>query len=180
MVFTLLWYLTGVVRARPAMNVAVTVLVFLYVSFLGSFAALILAFGRPGTRILLGAILATVAYDIGAFFVGRSLGKTPLAPAVSPHKTVEGMVGATLLTLLGCLVIVSNIDPWDGGKAFWLAIVVSVAAPLGDLCESMIKRDLDVKDLGNILPGHGGVLDRIDALLFVIPATYALVRVVFF
>ena len=178
-VFTLLWYLTGVVRARPAMNVAVTLLVFLYVSFLGSFAALLLTAGRPGARLLFGAILATVAYDIGAFFVGRWAGKTPLAPAISPNKTVEGLVGASVATLLVCLVIVSNIDPWDGGKAFWLAIAVCVAAPLGDLCESMIKRDLDVKDMGNLLPGHGGVLDRIDALLFVIPATYYLVRLVF-
>jgi phosphatidate cytidylyltransferase len=178
-VFTLLWYLTGVVRARPAMNVAVTIMAFLYVSFLGSFAALILAGGRLGVRILIGAILATVAYDIGAYFVGRSMGKTPLAPAISPNKTVEGLVGASFVTLLVCLVLVRAIHPWDGGKAFWLAVVVSVAAPLGDLCESMIKRDLDVKDIGTLLPGHGGVLDRIDALLFVIPATYYLVRLVF-
>jgi phosphatidate cytidylyltransferase len=178
-VFTLLWYLTGVVRARPAMNVAVTLLVFLYVAFLGSFAALILTAGRPGARLLIGAILATVAYDVGAFFVGRWAGKTPLAPSISPNKTWEGLVGASVVTLLVCLVIVSNINPWDGGKAFWLAIAVSVAAPLGDLCESMIKRDLDVKDIGTLLPGHGGVLDRIDALLFVIPATYYLARLIF-
>jgi phosphatidate cytidylyltransferase len=73
-------------------------------------------------------------------------------------------------------VIVRFIDPWDGGKAFWLAVVVAVAAPLGDLCESMIKRDLDVKDMGHLLRGHGGVLDRIDGLLFVMPATYYLIR----
>jgi len=177
--FAMLWYLTGVVRARPTINIAVTVMAFLYVAFLGSFAALMLKAGSPGLRILLGAIIATVAYDIGAFFTGRSMGKTPLAPTISPNKTVEGMVGATLITILVCWVVVGSIDPWDRGKAVWLALVVSLAAPLGDLCESMIKRDLDVKDMGNILPGHGGVLDRIDALLFVIPATYYLVRVVF-
>jgi phosphatidate cytidylyltransferase len=179
-VFTLLWYLTGVVRAHPTINIAVTLMAFLYVSFLGSFAALILKAGSAGIRILIGAILATVAYDIGAFFVGRWAGKTPLAPSISPHKTVEGLVGASLATLLTCLVIVRAIDPWDGGKAFWLAVVVSIAAPLGDLCESMIKRDLDVKDMGALLPGHGGILDRIDALIFVIPATYYLVRLIFF
>ena len=161
------------------MNVAVTILTFLYVSFLGSFAALILKAGSPGIRILVGAIIATVAYDIGAFFTGRSMGKTPLAPAVSPNKTIEGMVGATLLTIFVCWIVVGSIDPWDRGKAVWLALVVSLAAPLGDLCESMIKRDLGVKDMGNLLPGHGGVLDRVDALLFVIPATYYLVRLVF-
>jgi phosphatidate cytidylyltransferase len=178
-VFTMLWYLTGVVRARPAMNVAVTLMAFLYVGFLGSFAALLLTAGRPGTRLLVGAILATVAHDIGSYFVGRWAGKTPLAPAISPHKTVEGLVGGSLATLIVCLVFVSMIDPWDGGKAFWLAVVVAIAAPLGDLCESMIKRDLGVKDMGALLPGHGGVLDRIDALLFVVPATYYLARILY-
>jgi phosphatidate cytidylyltransferase len=178
-VFTLLWYLAGVVKARPSMNVAVTIMTFVYVAFLGSFAALILKGGSTGIRILVGAILATVAYDVGAYFAGRSMGRTPLAPAISPGKTVEGLVGASLATILVCLVIVRAIDPWDGGKAFWLAIMVCFAAPLGDLCESMIKRDLDVKDMGNVLPGHGGVLDRIDAMLFVMPATYYLVRLVF-
>ncbi|HVL28527.1 MAG TPA: phosphatidate cytidylyltransferase [Acidimicrobiales bacterium] len=177
--FAMLWYLTGVVRARPTVNIAVSVMAFVYVAFLGSFAALLLTGGSIGMRILLGAILATVAYDIGAYFVGRSMGKTPLAPAVSPNKTVEGMVGATLVTILVCWIVVGAIEPWDRGKAVWLALVVSLAAPLGDLCESMIKRDLDVKDMGNLLPGHGGVLDRIDALLFVMPATYYLVHVIF-
>jgi phosphatidate cytidylyltransferase len=167
------------VRARPTVNIAVSVMAFVYVAFLGSFAALLLTGGSIGMRILLGAILATVAYDIGAYFVGRSMGKTPLAPAVSPNKTVEGMVGATLVTILVCWIVVGAIEPWDRGKAVWLALVVSLAAPLGDLCESMIKRDLDVKDMGNLLPGHGGVLDRIDALLFVMPATYYLVHVIF-
>jgi phosphatidate cytidylyltransferase len=76
-----------------------------------------------------------------------------------------------------CLLIVRMIAPWDWGKAFWLALVVSIVAPLGDLCESMLKRDLGVKDMGTIVRGHGGVLDRIDALLFVMPATYYLLRV---
>lgn len=186
-VFTLLWYLAGVVRAKPTMNIAVTLLGFLYVSFLGSFAVLILAWPkgvilvRPGdvVGILLGAIIATVTLDIGCYFAGRSMGKTPLAPAISPNKTVEGLVGGALATLIVCLAIVGRISPWDGGKAFWLAVVVSVAAPLGDLCESMIKRDLGVKDMGALLPGHGGVFDRIDALVFVAPAVYALARVLF-
>jgi len=180
-VFTLLWYLLGVVRGRPTMNVAVTVLAFVYVGFLGSFAALLLKFPFDhGIGLLLGAVLATVAFDIGSFFAGRSMGKTLLAPEISPNKTVEGLVGGCALTLLVCLAVVGSIEPWDAGRAFWLFVVVCPAALLGDLCESMIKRDLDVKDMGNILPGHGGVLDRIDALLFVIPATYYLVRLLNF
>jgi phosphatidate cytidylyltransferase len=180
-VFAFLWYLTGATRGRPLVNIAVTALGFLYVGVLGSFAALLLKFPlNHGIGLLLGAVIATAAYDVGAFFAGRWAGKTPLAPDISPGKTVEGLVGACLLTLVVCLVVVANIAPWTTKRAFLLALVAMVAAPLGDLCESMLKRDLGVKDMGSILPGHGGVLDRIDALLFVVPATYYLVRLLKF
>jgi phosphatidate cytidylyltransferase len=179
-IFSFLWYLAGVVHAKPTMNIAVTVFAFLYVGFLGSFACLFLRYpaGR-GIGILLGAIIATAAHDIGAYVVGKYMGKTPLAPELSPNKTFEGLVGGVLASVFVSLIIVSQIGPWNAGKAFWLGVVVAVAAPLGDLCESMIKRDLGVKDMGKLLPGHGGVLDRVDALLFVIPATYYLVRLIF-
>ena len=177
-VFSMLWYLAGVVRARPVMSIAVTALGFFYVGFLGSFAAVILKlYGDDGVGILVGAVIATGAYDAGAFFAGRWAGRTPLAPDISPGKTVEGAIGATFATIVVCLAVVAQIGPWDGGDAFLLAIVVSVVAPLGDLCESMLKRDLGIKDTGSILPGHGGLLDRIDALLFVVPATYYLARI---
>ncbi|MEA2826440.1 MAG: phosphatidate cytidylyltransferase [Actinomycetota bacterium] len=188
LVFSFLWYLAGVVKGRPTMNIAVSVMAYLYVGFLGSYAALIFhirsvphGIFKPEhcTGILLGAILATVAHDVGSYFVGRYGGKTPLAPTISPHKTFEGLVGGTFATLGACLLLIRSIAPWNAGRAFWLAVVVSIAAPLGDLCESMIKRDLNVKDMGKTLPGHGGVLDRIDALLFVIPATYYLALVLF-
>jgi phosphatidate cytidylyltransferase len=180
-VFSFLWYLTGVVRARSVVNIAVTALGFLYVGVLGSFAALLLKFPLDhGIGLLLGAVIATAAYDIGAFFAGRWAGNTPLAPDISPGKTVEGLVGACFATLAVCLILVSHVDPWNVKRAFLLAIVTMVAAPVGDLCESMLKRDLGIKDMGTILPGHGGILDRIDALLFVVPATYYLVRVLKF
>ncbi|HEX7277022.1 MAG TPA: phosphatidate cytidylyltransferase [Acidimicrobiales bacterium] len=189
LVFSFLWYLTGVVKGRPTMNVAVSVMAYLYVGFLGSYAALIFHIpivGESGTirpehstGILLAAVLATVAHDVGSYFVGRYGGKTPLAPTISPHKTFEGLVGGTFVTLAVCLLLIRSIAPWNAGRAFWLAVVVSIAAPLGDLCESMIKRDLNVKDMGKTLPGHGGVLDRVDALLFVLPATYYLALVLF-
>ncbi len=179
-VFAMLWYLTGVVKGRPLMGIAVTTLGFAYVGVLGSFAALLLTFPRNhGIGLLLGAVLTTSAYDAGAFFAGRFAGHTPLAPSISPGKTVEGMIGACAATLVAGMVV-GQIGPWDLKHGILLALVVMVAAPLGDLCESMLKRDLGVKDMGAILPGHGGVLDRIDALLFVVPATYYLVRVLDF
>ncbi|MEN3314418.1 MAG: phosphatidate cytidylyltransferase [Acidimicrobiaceae bacterium] len=179
-VFALLWYLTGVVRGRPLMNVSVTVFGFFYVGILGSFAALLLkAPHNDGIGLLVGAVLTTAAYDAGAFFAGRFAGKTPLAPDISPGKTVEGMIGACVATFVAGLVV-AQIAPWTIKRGIVLALVVMVVAPLGDLCESMLKRDLGVKDMGAILPGHGGVLDRIDALLFVVPATWYLIRILNF
>ncbi|MBV9410874.1 MAG: phosphatidate cytidylyltransferase [Acidimicrobiia bacterium] len=190
-VFTFLWYLAGVVHARPAMNVAITVMAFMYVGFLGSFAALLLripgvtakgGLGHDGITLFLLPVIATVAYDVGAYAVGGRTGRTPLAPNVSPNKTWEGLVGATVITFIVTLLVVAifKMHPWTISRAFWLAAVVCVAAPLGDLCESMVKRDLGVKDMGRVLPGHGGVLDRVDGLLFVAPAAYYLLRLLKF
>lgn len=190
-VFTFLWYLAGVVHARPAMNVAITVMAFMYVGFLGSFAALLLripgvtskgVLAHDGITLFLLPVIATVAYDVGAYAIGGSSGRTPLAPSISPNKTWEGLVGATVATFVVTLlsVLFFKMHPWTLGRAFWLAAVVCVAAPLGDLAESMIKRDLGVKDIGRVLPGHGGVLDRVDGLLFVAPAAYYLLRILKF
>ena len=190
-VFTFLWYLAGVVHARPAMNVAITVMAFMYVGFLGSFAALLLripgvtdkgALAHDGVTLFLLPVIATVAYDVGAFAIGGRTGRTPLAPGISPNKTWEGLVGATIVTFVVTLLIqvIFKVHPWTVGRAFWLAAIVCVAAPLGDLAESMIKRDLGVKDMGRVMPGHGGVLDRIDGLLFVAPAAYYLLRILKF
>jgi phosphatidate cytidylyltransferase len=174
--FSLLWYLAGVVRSQPVVNVGTSLLGFAYVGFLGAHASLILRF-PDGVGMLLGAIIATVGYDVFGFFVGSRLGKTPLS-TVSPNKTVEGLFGGMIGAVTAAFIVlgVIGLHPWDGGSALALGMVVAVAAPLGDLCESLLKRDLGIKDMGSILPGHGGVLDRIDAMLFVIPATYYLVK----
>jgi phosphatidate cytidylyltransferase len=175
--FSMLWYLFGVVKARPALNLGVTLLGLLWVGFLGSFATLMLRYpDREGVAFLLGTILAVVANDVGALFFGRQFGNTSLAPEISPNKSWEGFGGGALLSVIVCVAVVSRIHPWDLGSAFLLAIVASVVGPVGDLCESMIKRDLGLKDTSSILPGHGGVLDRFDALLFVLPAAYYLVE----
>ena len=179
--FSFLWYLFGVVRARPTINVAVTLLGFLWVGFLGSFAALMLGAysDRRGIAFLLAAIVATAAYDIGGLFFGSQLGHRPLLPDISPNKTIEGLVGGMVTTVVVTVAVVGafpGIHPWTLGKALALGVVVAVVAPLGDLCQSMIKRDIGIKDMGTILPGHGGILDRFDGLLFVLPATYYLVK----
>lgn len=178
--FAFLWYLFEVVRARPTINVAVTLLGVCWIGLFGSFAALLLSLPRrEGIAFLLGAIIATVAYDVGGWFFGSQMGSRALLPAISPNKTVEGLVGGMAAAVFASVLLVGvvpGISPWTPGKALALGLVVAVVAPIGDLCESMVKRDLGVKDMGSVIPGHGGVLDRFDALLFVMPATYYLVK----
>ncbi len=171
---SLLWFLAQVVRGRPAMGVATTLLPFGYVGCLGAFGSLILGFDN-GVGMLAGLAICTVAFDICGYAAGRRFGRRPLT-AVSPNKTVEGLVAGMAGSLLAGVAVVGAITPWDRLSALALAAVVAVLAPLGDLCESMLKRDLGVKDLGGLLPGHGGVLDRFDAILFCLPAVYYLVR----
>src|SRR5262249_46702840 len=172
--FALLWYLAGAGGDdSPVLGVASTMLVVGYVVVLGSFAALML--GAPsGVGLLWGAVLTAVAYDVGAFFVGRSLGTRPMSNT-SPNKTFEGLAGGWIAAVLAAVVIMGHISPWSDigiGQKAMFGLVAAVAATLGDLCESLLKRDLGIKDMGTLLPGHGGVLDRFDALLFVLPATY--------
>jgi phosphatidate cytidylyltransferase len=177
-VFAFLWYLAEVVRARPTVNVAVTLLGFLWVGGLGSFASLLLTFPeRRGIAFLLGAVICTVAYDVGGLFFGSQMGTRPLMPEVSPNKTWEGLIGGMVSAVVVGVFVGFVLHPWTPGKGLVLGAVVAVVAPLGDLCESMVKRDIGVKDMGSILPGHGGVLDRFDAMLFVLPAVYYLVQV---
>lgn len=176
--FTLLWYLIGVTRSSPTMNAGVTVLAVLQVGLLGSFGALILQLPN-GRGVLFGVILATAANDVGALLVGQQVGRAPVAPEVSPNKTVEGVVGGAIASIVLTTLIlgmVFEVKPWDTGSAALLAILVAVAAPLGDLCESMLKRDLGIKDMGSVLPGHGGFLDRFDGLLFALPVAFYLCR----
>jgi CDP-diglyceride synthetase len=178
--FTLIWYLFGIERGSPVAGTAATLLTVGWVSLLGAYAGLLLSPStfpdRHGIAFLLGAIIATVANDIGALVIGGWLGSRPLAPKISPNKTWEGLFGGAVFSILFSTVVVGSIHPWSAANAALLGVVVAVVAPLGDLCESLLKRDLRLKDMGTLLPGHGGVLDRVDALLFVLPATYYLVR----
>lgn len=178
-VFTLLWYLVGVSRSSPTVNGAVTILTVGYVGLFGSFAALMLRLPN-GTGILLGTVLAVVANDVGALFAGRRFGRRPIAAAISPNKTIEGALGGAAASVVVSYLVLDliGLHPWEAkaGAALALGLLVAVLAPIGDLVESMLKRDLEVKDMGSILPGHGGLIDRFDALLLVLPAAYYLCR----
>ncbi|MEC8393188.1 MAG: phosphatidate cytidylyltransferase [Actinomycetota bacterium] len=176
-----LWYLLGIGGPRPVPNLAVLTLGVVYVGVLGSHAVLLLD-APKGKGLLLAAILLAAGYDIGGYFIGQALGRSPLTE-VSPNKTIEGLLGGTLATVgVGVLLAVFDVGPFDGdpfgfSNALLLGIVVAVIAPIGDLAESLIKRDLKIKDMGTVLPGHGGVLDRCDTLLFVIPTVHYMVLV---
>ncbi|MEZ5262801.1 MAG: phosphatidate cytidylyltransferase [Acidimicrobiales bacterium] len=174
----LLWFLFGVDHEQVTADLGVTMLGVAYVGGFGSFAALILrAPGVDTTRVLLGAIVPIVANDVLAYVVGRNAGRTPLMQHVSPNKTVEGFLGGALGAVIASVVFnqLLGANPWEGlGPSLALGLVVAFLAPLGDLAESLIKRDLGIKDMGTILPGHGGVLDRFDATLFTLPGVYFL------
>ena len=194
-VFGLIWYIAGVANEMPVMNLGVTLLGVVYIGVLGSFGAALLETANrvplegveaDGTGLILAAVILTIGYDAGAFFAGRSMGRTPLT-AISPNKTVEGLLGGFFMTIVVSVVFLSIlklIEPFSTlgsvTDALILGVAAAVMAPLGDLGESLIKRDLGIKDMGTILPGHGGFLDRFDALLFVLPTVYFLSLAFFF
>ncbi len=188
-IFGALWYLMGVSHDGVMRGLGSTMLGIIHIGLLGSFAALLLSIDRDGTGLLTAAIVLTVAYDVGGLAIGRTLGRTPLSTA-SPNKTLEGLVGGMVATVAAALVMgavvgkpapIAVAEAGGGtGAALLLGIAVALAAPIGDLAESLIKRDLGIKDMGSILPGHGGLLDRFDGLLFVLPTTWYVANAVIY
>jgi phosphatidate cytidylyltransferase len=154
-------------------DVSASLLALLYVGYLAGFAALMLA-APDGDRRVTCFVATVVASDVGGYAVGVLFGKHLLAPKISPKKSIEGLVGSTLLcALVGYVLCVTLMHTsWWQGVVFGLATVVT--ATLGDLGESMVKRDLGIKDMGTLIPGHGGVLDRLDSLLPTAPVAWAL------
>jgi phosphatidate cytidylyltransferase len=168
----LTWYVVGAGGKDPRVleGTGATLLGVFWIGGLGSSAAYMSTITK-GISLLLVAIAATAAYDIGGLFIGKAMGHRPLSSA-SPNKTVEGLFGGMACAFLVPVILVGmlKMGPWSGLAAgLAIGIGAAVAAPLGDLCQSVLKRDLGVKDMGTLLPGHGGVLDRFDAMLFVLP-----------
>ena len=177
-VFGFVWYLSAQSKIDILDGLGATIFVYAWVGILGSYALLILSpntfANKHGLTYLLGAIILTVANDTGALYFGRWLGRHPLNRVLSPNKTIEGSIGGTLLTLTVAVLLLPHMSPWTLKRALALGVALCVVVPLGDLFESMVKRTLGVKDLGSLLPGHGGMLDRIDGLLFALPTLYYL------
>jgi len=157
-------------------TVARTVLVGAWLGGLASYALLIRMMEQP-LVLLVSVIGAAAAGDTAAYLVGSRVGRRPVAPSVSPNKTWEGLIGG----LLGAALLAGLVLPLDGTssvlRGVTLGALVGLAGFLGDLVASMVKRDLGVKDLGRLLPGHGGILDRVDGLLLALPVGYALLLV---
>jgi phosphatidate cytidylyltransferase len=147
-----------------------------YVPFLAGFAALLTAADHGAQRVLIFLILV-VCNDTGGYAAGVLFGRHPMAPAISPKKSWEGLVGSLVLSgAAGAITLVTMLhaQAWQGAV---LGVAVVGSATLGDLCESMIKRDLGIKDMGNLLPGHGGLMDRLDSLLPTAPVVWLLLSV---
>lgn len=145
-----------------------------YVPFLATFVALLLAADDGSWRVLT-FLLLTVVSDTGAYAVGWRFGKHKLAPRISPGKTREGLLGAVAFAMAaGALCMEFAIDGGSWWQGLLLGLAVAVSATLGDLGESMIKRDLGIKDMGTLLPGHGGIMDRLDSLLPTAPVVWLL------
>lgn len=183
------------VEAGPMPNVSITTLGITWIGFLGTFAILILRLSTQvvsefpseqllaenrGTDTLFLLALGVVANDVGALVFGSAIGRTPLRPWISPNKTVEGLIGGAFATIIALMFVglSGRSTTWSSNwDLLILAVVIAVMAPIGDLVESMFKRNLDVKDFGSIVKGHGGVLDRFDGFLFALPAVYYLTLV---
>jgi phosphatidate cytidylyltransferase len=171
------WLLLQPVTGTIA-DIAASIFGLFYLGFLPSYWIRLRDLEGPGLALTLLACFLIVATDIGSYVIGRRLGRRPLSP-ISPGKTVEGALGG-----VACAMAVGALGgTWIGWSWGWLigallGVVVAVFALVGDLTESMMKRDAGLKDSGDAIPGHGGVLDRIDSYLFVPAVVYSLVTLV--
>jgi phosphatidate cytidylyltransferase len=175
---TMLWRLRGGVDGFVR-DATAGVFTAVYVPFLAGFVVLLLAEDN-GALGVVTFILVTIASDIGGYAVGVLAGRHPMAPVISPKKSWEGFAGSTLFCVAaGWATVVYLLDGlwWVG---VLLGLVTVVMATLGDLCESVIKRDLGIKDMSAVIPGHGGLMDRLDSLLATVAPTWLLLHYLVF
>ena len=177
----LLWYLVGAGGESPVMNIGVTLLGVLWVGMFGSFAALdAVARASPASGSCSPRSSAPSPTTSAACSSAGTPARKPLS-AGSPNKTWEGLIGGCVVAVIVLVAAHRHLglrsDRRALGEGLLVGLAIAIAAPLGDLCESLVKRDLGVKDMGTILPGHGGLLDRFDGLLFVLPTVYLLATV---
>lgn len=181
---TMLWLLQRGIDGY-VQNATASVFSLVYVPFLGSFVALLLSEGGgvnahglddPGVQGIITFIAITVASDTGGYVAGVLFGKHPMAPVISPKKSWEGFAGSFVFCLVsGWLLVVYLLDG-DWWVGLLLGVIAVVMATLGDLCESVIKRDLGIKDMSQVIPGHGGLMDRLDSLLATIAPIWLLLH----
>ncbi|MFB2555011.1 phosphatidate cytidylyltransferase [Herbiconiux liangxiaofengii] len=180
MLLVTLWRVAEVAVLKPRpdargllRDLGAGIFVQVYVSFLASISVLLLA-QEGGQWWVLSFIVVVVLVDVGAYASGLNFGKHPMAPTISPKKTWEGLAGAVLAALTGGVLLAIFVlgQPWWFGLLF--GAVIAFTATVGDLSESLLKRDIGVKDMSSWLPGHGGFLDRLDSILPSAAAAYVL------
>jgi phosphatidate cytidylyltransferase len=165
-------------KEKPFINIALTYLGVLYVAAPFAMLNLVGFFnGAYSGYLILGIVLLIWTADTGAYFSGKTLGRTKLFERISPGKTWEGWIGGTLFSGGMAYVLSLFLPNLDLGHWLGVAAIISVFGVLGDLSESMLKRSLGVKDSGRVLPGHGGILDRFDSLLMVVPFVVAFLKI---
>ena len=171
---TMLWLLR---RGVPGyvQNSTASVFTLIYVPFLGSFVALLLGEDQ-GAKGVITFIVVTTASDIGGYAAGVLFGKHPMAPVISPKKSWEGFAGSAVSCVVAGYLLVVYLLGGDWWVGVVLGVIAVVMATLGDLCESVMKRDLGIKDMSQVIPGHGGLMDRLDSLLATIAPIWLLLH----
>jgi len=158
-------------EGQAILGISSTLFGIFYVSWCGSFLVRIRLLG-DGTSLVLFLIATTKMGDVGAYLFGTRFGKTPLIPRISPKKSVEGAIGGFILTILTAAACRGLIGDVTYTQLIIIGLFIGILAQVGDLSESLLKRDCNIKDSGNLLPGMGGILDMADSLIFTAPAFY--------
>jgi phosphatidate cytidylyltransferase len=176
----LLWSLRSARGATPASDVALAMLGVTWIGGGGAAAVAMLKLPAGGLQLLVGFVLITAVDDIAAFFAGTAFGSHKMAPSISPAKSWEGFAGGLVGAVGGGALFGLMMNELTAVEGLAIGAICGLLAPAGDLVESMVKRELGIKDSGRLLPGHGGLLDRLDAILFCAPAVYVFLRFVVF